>query len=109
MTNPGLRGIFAQKMRFYTTGEASRVLGVSGETLRHWVRSGKLNAAVTRGGHLRIPEIEITRLLGERFGAPIERIRMRCGTCGKLFMVRGDLPYIDLACPTDCAGELKEE
>ena len=50
-------------MRDYTSGEAARALGVCGETIRRYVRQGRLRAKKTLGGSLRIPESEIRRAL----------------------------------------------
>lgn len=43
--------------------EASRILGVSVDTLRKWDRLGKIKTIKTPGGHRRIPLSEIRRIL----------------------------------------------
>ncbi len=50
--------------RHYTLKRASEILGVSVKTLRRWSRQGKIKVIRTRGGHRRVPESEILRLLG---------------------------------------------
>ncbi|MCI0722931.1 MAG: helix-turn-helix domain-containing protein [Acidobacteria bacterium] len=42
--------------------DAARALGVSGETVRRWVREGRIRAVQTPSGHLRIPQDEIDRV-----------------------------------------------
>lgn len=43
--------------------EAARMLGISYPTLKQWIYKGKLRSVRTAGGHHRIPESEIDRLL----------------------------------------------
>ncbi len=42
--------------------DAARALRVSGETVRRWVREGRIRAVQTPSGHLRIPQGEIDRI-----------------------------------------------
>ena len=49
--------------RFYRIGQAAKLLGVSTTTLRRWIHAGKVKAVRTQGGHFRIPESEVKRLL----------------------------------------------
>lgn len=53
-----------------TTTEAAEVLRVTSQTIRDWVRANRLKAVELPGGHLRIPQSEIDRILmtGERGG-----------------------------------------
>lgn len=44
--------------------DAAKTLGVSYPTLKQWIYGGKLKSVRTAGGHHRIPQDEITRLLG---------------------------------------------
>jgi excisionase family DNA binding protein len=39
-----------------TTTEAARRLGVTSQTIRNWIRSGKIHTEPTLGGHNRIPK-----------------------------------------------------
>ncbi len=50
--------------RLLTLKEASRRLGVHPNTLRKWDREGKIRVVRTVGGHRRIPESEVERLMG---------------------------------------------
>lgn len=43
-------------------GEAAEMLPVTTQTIRNWIRAGKIRAERTEGGHYRIPMAEITRL-----------------------------------------------
>lgn len=49
--------------KIYTPRDAAHVLGVSYATLKKWIYLGKLKSVKTFGGHHRIPESEIDRLL----------------------------------------------
>ena len=41
---------------YITTTEAARLLGVTPQTIRNWIRSGKITTEPTLGGHNRIPK-----------------------------------------------------
>ena len=43
--------------------EAASILGISYPTLKQWIYRGKLKTAKTPGGHHRVPESEIDRLI----------------------------------------------
>jgi molybdopterin-binding protein len=43
--------------------EAAHILGISYPTLKQWIYHGKIKTAKTPGGHHRVPESEIDRLL----------------------------------------------
>jgi len=45
-----------------TTGEAARMLGVSSETVRRWIRRGYIHASQTPSGQARINKQAITEL-----------------------------------------------
>jgi excisionase family DNA binding protein len=49
--------------RFYSPREAAAVLGISYASLKQWIYQGKLKSVQTPGGHHRISESEIDRLL----------------------------------------------
>jgi excisionase family DNA binding protein len=40
---------------YITTTAAARLLGVTPQTIRNWIRSGKITTEPTLGGHNRIP------------------------------------------------------
>lgn len=46
--------------------EAARILGISYPTIKQWIYRGKLKTAKTPGGHHRVPESEIDRLLPKK-------------------------------------------
>lgn len=49
--------------KLYTPREAAEVLGISYASLKQWIYRGKVKTVQTLGGHHRIPEPEIDRLL----------------------------------------------
>lgn len=49
--------------KLYPVRDACKVLGISYPTLKQWIYKGKVKTAKTQGGHHRIPETEIDRLL----------------------------------------------
>jgi|SRR5438270_1650343 len=49
--------------RLYPVRHACKVLGVSYPALKQWIYKGKIKTVKTPGGHHRIPETEIDRLL----------------------------------------------
>jgi molybdopterin-binding protein len=64
--------------KLYTPREAAQVLGMSYASLKQWIYQGKLKSVQTPGGHHRIPESEIDRLLPRitGVGSPEKRRRM---------------------------------
>ena len=50
--------------KLYRIGKASQQLGVTIQTVRNWIYSGKIQTLRTAGGEHRIPESEIRRILG---------------------------------------------
>lgn len=46
--------------------EAAHILGISYPTLKQWIYRGKLKTAKTPGGHHRVPESEIDRLIPKK-------------------------------------------
>jgi molybdopterin-binding protein len=49
--------------KLYPVRHVCEVLGVSYPTLKQWIYKGKIKTVKTQGGHHRIPETEIDRLL----------------------------------------------
>ena len=49
--------------KLYVPRDACKVLGVSYPALKQWIYKGKIKTVKTPGGHHRIPETEIDRLL----------------------------------------------
>lgn len=52
--------------RLLAPREAANILGISYPTLKQWIYHGKLKTAKTPGGHHRVPESEIDRLLPKK-------------------------------------------
>jgi molybdopterin-binding protein len=46
--------------------EASRILGISYPTLKQWIYRGKIKTIKTPGGHHRVPESEIDRMIPKK-------------------------------------------
>jgi molybdopterin-binding protein len=51
------------RAKLYPVRHACKVLGVSYPALKQWIYKGKIKTVKTPGGHHRIPETEIDRLL----------------------------------------------
>ena len=49
--------------RLLSPREAANILGISYPTLKQWIYRGKIRTAKTPGGHHRVPESEIDRLI----------------------------------------------
>ena len=49
--------------KLYPVRNACKILGISYPTLKQWIYRGKIKTVKTQGGHHRIPETEIDRLL----------------------------------------------
>jgi molybdopterin-binding protein len=50
-------------MSLLTVRQAAERLGVGYSTLKHWIYEGRVRTRVTSGGHHRIPDAEVDRLL----------------------------------------------
>lgn len=63
--------------KLYPVRHACKMLGISYPTLKQWIYKGKIKTVRTQGGHHRIPETEIDRLLPDvpRTGPAQERRR----------------------------------
>jgi molybdopterin-binding protein len=51
------------RSKLYSVRDACKVLGVSYPALKQWIYKGKIKTVKTPGGHHRVPEAEIDRLL----------------------------------------------
>jgi len=47
--------------------EAAKILGISYPTLKQWIYRGKIKSVKTPGGHHRVPDSEIDRLIPMKF------------------------------------------
>lgn len=63
-----LKGVFnmSDSKDFYGISEVAKMCGVSRSTCAGWVKSGYLNSIVTPGGHHRILQEEIDRVLNHK-------------------------------------------
>ncbi len=70
--------------RAITTAQAAEMLGVSPQTVQKWVDAGHLSAWRTVGGHRRVDEDSVLRMLAQRHdpdagttggGVPVESVR----------------------------------
>jgi molybdopterin-binding protein len=52
--------------RLLAPREAANILGISYPTLKQWIYSKKIKTAKTPGGHHRVPESEIDRMIPKR-------------------------------------------
>lgn len=51
---------------FYSVSKAAKILGVSTKTIRRWDAGGIIKTSMTPGGHRRISDSEINRILKEK-------------------------------------------
>ena len=61
--------------RLLAPREAANILGISYPTLKQWIYRGKIRTAKTPGGHHRVPESEIDRLIPKKLERGELRIR----------------------------------
>jgi molybdopterin-binding protein len=66
-------------MPLLTVRAAAERLGVGYSTLKRWVHSGHVRTTQTEGGHHRVSEVEIDRLLAHRQPATRRRVRAALG------------------------------
>ena len=58
--------------KLYKMREASAILGVHSNTIRRWDREGKIKVVRAEGGHRRIPESEINRILNQTLPSAVK-------------------------------------
>ena len=66
-------------MPFLTAREAATRLGVSYSTFKQWIYKGSVRTVRTEGGHHRIRDVEVDRLLARRGSGPPQRDRAPAG------------------------------
>ena len=74
-------------MPFLTVRQAAERLGVGYSTLKQWIYKGRVRTTRTEGGHHRIADTEVERLLAKEGRAPAVRAPRRTG--GVLMIVSG--------------------
>jgi molybdopterin-binding protein len=82
------RRLPASNPALVTPREAASRLGVSYQTIKHWIYQGSVRTTRTAGGHHRIAETEIDRLLTRRDDRPARRGR-RPAQHGALVAISG--------------------
>jgi molybdopterin-binding protein len=60
-------------MTLLTVRQAAARLGIGYSTLKHWIYEGRVRTRVTSGGHHRIADAEVDRLLAPALGAAARR------------------------------------
>ncbi|MBI3493258.1 MAG: TOBE domain-containing protein [Acidobacteria bacterium] len=60
-------------MSLLTVRQAAERLGVGYSTLKHWIYEGRVRTRVTSGGHHRIADSEVDRLLAPSTRAPAKK------------------------------------
>jgi molybdopterin-binding protein len=58
-----LQGSLMNRAALLPPREAARILGISYPTLKQWIYRGKISTVKTPGGHHRVPESEIDRMI----------------------------------------------
>ena len=76
-------------MPLLTVRAAAERLGVSYSTIKQWIYKGSLRTVRTSGGHHRVSEAEIERLLAAQGRAPREARRPAAGRSGVLVAISG--------------------
>lgn len=77
-------------MSLLTVRAASERLGVAYSTLKHWIRDGEVRTTQTPGGHHRISDAELERLLARHEPAiGAQKTRKRPATTGALVVISG--------------------
>src|SRR5579859_8240002 len=59
-------GTSMQRAALMPPREAARILGISYPTLKQWIYRGKIRTMKTPGGHHRVPESEIDRMIPKK-------------------------------------------
>ena len=60
-------------MVYLTARQAARRLGIGYSTLKQWIYQGRVRTSTTTGGHHRIADVEVDRLLAPAASAPRRR------------------------------------
>ena len=76
-------------MPVLTVRQAAARLGVGYSTLKQWIYKGSVRTTRTEGGHHRIPDTEVERLLAKGGDAPSSRAARRTRGGGVLMIVSG--------------------
>ncbi len=75
-------------MELLTPRHAAARLGVSYATIKHWIYKGTIRTRPTAGGHHRIPQSEVDRLIAAA-GGPAPARRKAASAAGTLVAISG--------------------
>lgn len=76
-------------MAVITARAAAARLGVAYSTMKHWIREGQVRTTQTPGGHHRVADAEIDRLLARRDPAARSKTRKSPAQSGALVVISG--------------------
>jgi molybdopterin-binding protein len=76
-------------MSLLTVRQAAERLGVGYSTLKQWIYQGRVRTRVTSGGHHRIPEAELERLLAPSTPPRAQKARTRTRAVGAIVALSG--------------------
>ena len=76
-------------MSLLTVRQAAERLGIGYSTLKHWIYEGRVRTRVTSGGHHRIPDGEVDRLLAPAPGAAAASARATRARAGAIVAISG--------------------
>lgn len=76
-------------VRMLSVRDAAERLGVSYPTLKQWIYKGSLRTVRTDGGHHRVPESEVHRLLARRGDPPARHVTPGRSHGGRLVAISG--------------------
>src|SRR5262249_44833912 len=84
-----------QAMSLLTVRQAAARLGVGYSTLKQWIYQGRVRTRVTSGGHHRIADTEVDRLLAPSTVAPAGAPRERTGAIRSISRPNHLRGYVD--------------
>jgi molybdopterin-binding protein len=76
-------------MSLLTVRQAAQRLGVGYSTLKQWIYQGRVRTRLTSGGHHRIPDAEVDRLLAPSMPAPRRAAPGRAAATGAIVSISG--------------------
>jgi molybdopterin-binding protein len=76
-------------MPLLTVRAAAERLGVGYSTLKQWIYDGTIRTTTTAGGHHRLPEAEVERLLARQTPASSAKSRRKAGETGLIVALSG--------------------
>ncbi len=82
-----------QGRRFFTTSEVANYCAVTNDGVLKWIKSGKLRAFSTPGGHYRVSAEDFRAFL-ERYEIPLDESFFRAGDRQRTVLVVDDEPNI---------------